>query len=95
MIDLEYCNETMTDNIVGTNNILYAMHKHAPEYHMVKLGTMGEYGTPNADIPEGYFDVEYRGKKDRLPFPRQPGSWYHLTKVHDIFNIMFACEIWG
>ena len=95
MIDLEHCNETMMNNIVGTNNILFAMHKHAPECHMVKLGTMGEYGTPNVDIPEGYFDIEYRGREDRLPFPRQPGSWYHLTKVHGTFNIMFACKIWG
>ena len=95
MIDVEHCNETMINNIVGTNNILYAMHKHAPDCHMVKLGTMGEYGTPNIDIPEGFFDIEYRGRKDRLPFPRQPGSWYHLTKVHDTFNIIFACKIWG
>ena len=95
MVDLRHCNETMINNIVGTNNILFAMHKHAPDCHMVKLGTMGEYGTPNLDIPEGYFDVEYRGRKDRLPFPRQPGSWYHLTKVHDTYNIMFACKIWG
>lgn len=95
MIDSEHCNETMTNNIVGTNNILYAMHKHAPDCHLVKLGTMGEYGTPNTDIPEGFFEVEFRGKRDRLPFPRQPGSWYHLTKVHDSWNIMFACKIWG
>jgi nucleoside-diphosphate-sugar epimerase len=56
---------------------------------------MGEYGTPNVDIPEGFFEVEYRGRKDTLPFPRQPGSWYHLSKVHDSHNIMFACKIWG
>jgi len=95
MIDLEHCNETMMNNIVGTNNILFAMHKHVPECHMVKLGTMGEYGTPNVDIPEGFFEVEYRGRKDRLPFPKQAGSWYHQTKVHDSNNIMFACKIWG
>jgi UDP-sulfoquinovose synthase len=95
MIDVYHCNETMMNNIVGTNNLLYAMHKFAPDCHMVKLGTMGEYGTPNIDIPEGFFEVEYRGRRDRLPFPRQPGSWYHLTKVHDTFNIMFACKVWG
>lgn len=94
MIDLEHCTETMMNNINGTNNILFAMHKHAEDCHMVKLGTMGEYGTPNVDIPEGFFEIEYRGRKDRLPFPRQPGSWYHLTKVHDTLNIMFACKIW-
>jgi UDP-sulfoquinovose synthase len=95
MIDLEHCNETMTNNIVGTNNVLYAMHKYSPDCHLVKLGTMGEYGAPDVDIPEGFFEIEYRGRKDRLPFPRQAGSWYHQTKVHDTHNIMFACKIWG
>jgi len=95
MIDVEHCNYTMMNNIIGTNNILFAMHKHAPECHLLKLGTMGEYGTPNIDIPEGYFEIEYRGRKDRLPFPKQAGSWYHQTKVHDTHNIMFACKIWG
>ena len=94
MIDVEHCNYTQMNNIIGTNNILFAMHKHAPDCHLLKLGTMGEYGTPNLDIPEGFFEIEYRGRRDRLPFPRQPGSWYHLTKVHDTFNIMFACKIW-
>jgi UDP-sulfoquinovose synthase len=95
MIDVHHCNETMMNNIVGTNNLLYAMHKFVPNCHLVKLGTMGEYGTPNIDIPEGFFEIEYRGRKDRLPFPRQAGSWYHQTKVHDTHNIMFACKIWG
>jgi len=95
MIDLEHCNYTQMNNIIGTNNILFAMKNHVPECHLLKLGTMGEYGTPNLDIPEGFFEIEYGGRKDKLPFPRQPGSWYHLTKVHDTFNIMFACKIWG
>jgi UDP-sulfoquinovose synthase len=95
MIDVDHCNYTQTNNIVGTNNILFAMRKHTPKCHLLKLGTMGEYGTPNIDIPEGFFEIEYRGRKDKLPFPRQPGSWYHLSKVHDTFNIIFACKIWG
>jgi UDP-sulfoquinovose synthase len=95
MIDVKHCNYTQMNNIVGTNNILFAMHRHAPDSHLLKLGTMGEYGTPNIDIPEGFFEIEYRGRKDRLPFPRQSGSWYHLSKVHDTHNIMFACKIWG
>ena len=94
MIDADHCNYTMMNNIVGTNNILFAMHKHAPKTHLLKLGTMGEYGTPNIDIPEGFFEIEYRGRKDRLPFPKQPGSWYHLTKAHDSHNTIFACKIW-
>jgi len=95
MIDVHHCSFTQTNNIVGTLNILYAMKVACPEAHLVKLGTMGEYGTPNIDIPEGFFTIEYRGRTDTLPFPRQAGSWYHQTKVHDSHNIMFARRIWG
>jgi UDP-sulfoquinovose synthase len=95
MIDAEHCNFTQVNNIIGHNNILFAMKTHVPDAHLLKLGTMGEYGTPNLDIPEGFFEIEYRGRKDKLPFPRQPGSWYHLTKVHDTWNLMFANKIWG
>jgi UDP-sulfoquinovose synthase len=95
MIDVEHCNYTQVNNIIGHNNILFAIKNHAPECHLLKLGTMGEYGTPNLNIPEGFFEIEYRGRSDRLPFPRQPGSWYHLTKVHDTWNLMFANKIWG
>ncbi len=56
---------------------------------------MGEYGTPNIDIEEGYIQIEHNGRKDVLPFPKQPGSFYHLSKVHDSHNMMFACKIWG
>ena len=95
MIDVEHCVFTQTNNIVGTLNLLHAMHEECPQTHLLKLGTMGEYGTPNIDIPEGFFEIEYRGRKDTLPFPRQPNSWYHQTKVHDTHNIMMACRIWG
>ncbi|MBI5502673.1 MAG: NAD-dependent epimerase/dehydratase family protein [Deltaproteobacteria bacterium] len=95
MVDVDHCVYTQTNNIVGTLNILFAMRDECPEAHLVKLGTMGEYGTPNVDIPEGSFDIEYRGRKDRLPFPRQAGSWYHQTKVHDTNNVTMACRIWG
>ena len=95
MIDIHHCVFTQTNNIAGTLNILYAMKETCPQAHLVKLGTMGEYGTPNIDIPEGFFTIEYRGRTDTLPFPRQPGSWYHESKVHDSHNIMFACKIWG
>lgn len=95
MIDVQHCNYTQVNNIIGHNNILFAIKDHVPDCHLLKLGTMGEYGTPNVDIPEGFFEIEYRGRKDKLPFPRQPGSWYHLTKVHDTWNLMFANKIWG
>lgn len=95
MINAEHCNFTMVNNLVGTLNILHAMREICPETHLIKLGTMGEYGTPNIDIPEGFFTINYRGRRDTLPFPRQAGSWYHLTKVHDSNNLMFACKVWG
>ncbi len=94
MIDVEHAVYTQNNNIVGTLNLLFAMHKTSPHTHLLKLGTMGEYGTPNIDIPEGFFEIEYRGRKDRLPYPRLAGSWYHQSKVHDSHNIMFACKIW-
>jgi UDP-sulfoquinovose synthase len=95
MIDVHHATWVQTNNIVGTFHILFAMREFAPDAHLVKLGTMGEYGTPNVDIPEGFFEIEYRGRKDRLSFPRQAGSWYHWSKVHGSNNIMFACKIWG
>ncbi len=95
MADVNHATFTQVNNIIGTINILYAMQTVCPKAHLVKLGTMGEYGTPNVDIPEGSFTIEYRGRTDTLPFPRQPGSWYHLSKVHDTHNVMFACKIWG
>lgn len=95
MIDQEHAVWTHTNNVNGSLNVLWAMREVCPDAHLVKLGTMGEYGTPNVDIPEGFFEVEFRGRKERLPFPRQPGSFYHLTKVHDTHNTMFACRIWG
>ncbi|MYB17806.1 MAG: NAD-dependent epimerase/dehydratase family protein [Holophagales bacterium] len=95
MMDADHAIWVQRNNIEGTMNVLYAMRDQAPEAHLVKLGTMGEYGTPNLDIPEGFFEVEYRGRRDRLPFPRQAGSWYHWSKVHDSNNVMFACRIFG
>jgi UDP-sulfoquinovose synthase len=95
MIDVHHAVWVQTNNIVGTLNMLFAMRDVCPDAHLVKLGTMGEYGTPNVDISEGFFTIEYRGRSDTLPFPRQAGSWYHQTKVHDSHNITFACRIWG
>ncbi|EDX75449.1 NAD dependent epimerase/dehydratase family [Coleofasciculus chthonoplastes PCC 7420] len=95
MIDREHAVLTQVNNVVGTLNILYAMRQDFPDCHLVKLGTMGEYGTPNIDIEEGYITIEHNGRKDTLPYPKQPGSFYHLSKVHDSHNIHFACKIWG
>ncbi|MEB3180835.1 MAG: NAD-dependent epimerase/dehydratase family protein [Nostocaceae cyanobacterium] len=95
MIDREHAVMTQVNNVVGTLNLLYAMREDFPDCHLVKLGTMGEYGTPNIDIEEGYITIEHNGRKDTLPYPKQPGSMYHLSKVHDSHNIHFACRIWG
>jgi UDP-sulfoquinovose synthase len=95
MMDVHHAVFTQQNNVVGTLNLLFAMRDVAHEAHLVKLGTMGEYGTPNVDIPEGFFEIEYRGRKDRLPFPRQANSMYHLSKVHDSANVTFACRVWG
>lgn len=95
MIDRDHAVYTQTNNVVGNLNVLYAIAEINPAIHLVKLGSMGEYGTPNIDIEEGFIDIEHNGRKDRLPFPKQPGSFYHLSKVHDSHNIMFACKIWG
>ena len=95
MIDREHAVLTQVNNVVGNLNILYAMKDEFPDCHLVKLGTMGEYGTPNIDIEEGYITIEHNGRKDTLPYPKQPGSFYHLSKVHDSHNIHFACKMWG
>ncbi len=95
MIDREHAVFTQVNNITGTLNLLFAMRDVAPECHLVKLGTMGEYGTPNIDIEEGFLEIHHNGRKDVLPFPKQPGSFYHLSKVHDSHNIAFATKIWG
>ncbi len=95
MIDRQHAVYTQTNNVVGTLNVLYAIKEFAPTCHLVKLGTMGEYGTPNIDIEEGFIEIHHTGRSDILPFPKQPGSFYHLSKVHDSHNIMFCCKIWG
>jgi UDP-sulfoquinovose synthase len=95
MIDQKHAVFTQVNNVVGTLNLLFAIRELAPDCHLVKLGTMGEYGTPNIDIEEGYITVEHNGRKDTLPYPMQPGSFYHLSKVHDSHNMRFACKIWG
>jgi len=95
MIDRKHAVFTQVNNVVGTLNLLYALREIQPDCHLVKLGTMGEYGTPNIDIEEGYITIEHNGRKDVLPYPKQAGSFYHLSKVHDSHNIMFCCKIWG
>jgi UDP-sulfoquinovose synthase len=95
MLDRSHAVATQVNNVVGTLNVLYAIAEHNRDIHLVKLGSMGEYGTPNVDIEEGWLDLTHRGRQDRVLFPKRPGSFYHLSKVHDSHNIEFACRIWG
>jgi UDP-sulfoquinovose synthase len=85
---------TQYNNVVGTMNVLWAIRDLAPDAHLVKLGTLGEYGTPGIDIEEGFIEIHHEGRSDVLPFPKMPGSLYHASKVHDSTNIQLACRIW-
>src|SRR5215469_8567166 len=94
MIDRSHAIYTQSNNVLGTLNLLYAIAEIDPRIHLVKLGSIGVYGTPNIDIEEGWLDVEHNGRRDRVMYPKRPGSFYHLSKVHDSYNIEFACRIW-
>src|SRR4051812_13598200 len=95
MIDRDHAWETQRNNVEGNLNLLFAMHEVAPDSHLVKLGTMGEYGTPDIDIEDGYIEIEHNARTHPLPSPKLPHSFYHLSKVHDSHNIHFACRVWG
>jgi UDP-sulfoquinovose synthase len=95
MISRKHAVDTQYTNVIGTLNLLFSIRDRVPECHLVKLGTMGEYGTPNIDIEEGYIEIEHKGRRDVLPYPKLPGSLYHLSKVHDSHNIHFACRVWN
>src|SRR3954467_4696609 len=95
MLSRERAVETQHANVIGNLNLLFAMRDHVPDAHLVKLGTMGEYGQPDIDIEEGYIEIEHKGRRDTLPYPKLPASLYHCSKVHDSTNIHFACRIWG
>jgi UDP-sulfoquinovose synthase len=95
MLSRERAVETQHANVIGNLNLLFAMRDHVPDAHLVKLGTMGEYGQPDIDIEEGYITIQHKGREDTLPYPKLPGSLYHCSKVHDSTNIHFACRTWG
>lgn len=95
MIDRSRAVFTQHNNVIGTLNVLFAIKEFREDCHLVKLGTMGEYGTPNIDIEEGYITITHNGRTDTLPYPKQASSFYHLSKVHDSHNIAFTCKAWG
>jgi UDP-sulfoquinovose synthase len=94
MMDREKAAFTLSNNLQGTLNLVFAVRDLAPACHIVKLGTMGVYGTPNIDIEEGYLTVQHKGRQETFLYPRTPGSLYHLTKAQDGDLLSFACRIW-
>jgi len=95
MIDRDKCVHTQQNNVIGTLNLMFAIQGVDPKIHLIKLGTMGEYGTPNIDIEEGWLELEHKGRVDRVLYPKKPHSFYHLSKVHDSANLEFICRVWG
>ena len=94
LMDYTHADITLINNLRVTNNLLWAVRDYCRDTHIIKLGTMGEYGTPNIDIEEGWLDIEHKGRKDKFLFPRQAGSLYHTTKVMDTDLIWFAVRMW-
>ena len=95
MIGYDEAHKTLNNNLNATFNVIWAVLEHAPDCHIIKLGTMGEYGAPNVDIPEGWIEIEHRGRKDKFLFPRQAGSLYHTTKVLDTDLLWFYVRTFG
>jgi len=95
MMNQESALYTQQNNVQGNLNVMFAMRDHCPDAHLIKLGTMGEYGTPNIDIEEGWLELEHKGRRDRVLYPKKPHSLYHLSKVHDSHNLEFACRVWN
>lgn len=95
MRGFDEASKTFHNNLGVTFNVIWAVKEHVPECHIVKLGTMGEYGTPNIDIEEGWLDVEHNGRKHKFLYPRQAGSLYHTTKVLDTDLLWFYVRTYG
>lgn len=95
MLSQRHASFTLLNNLAITNNLMFAVKNHSPESHIVHIGTMGEYGTPNIDIEEGWLDIEHKGRKDRFLFPRQASSIYHTSKIMDTDLMWFGIRTWG
>jgi len=94
MIRRSAASMTLHNNITATANTIFAVREFCPDAHIIKLGTMGEYGTPNIDIEEGWLDVEHNGRKQKFLYPRQAGSLYHTTKVMDTDLLWYYVRMW-
>lgn len=95
LLNYHYANLTITNNLLVTNNLMFAVRDFSRDTHIVKLGTMGEYGTPNIDIEEGWLKIEHNGRKDRFLFPRQASSIYHTSKIMDTDLLWFGVRMWN
>jgi UDP-sulfoquinovose synthase len=94
LINYKYANITITNNLLVTNNLMFALRDFSRDTHVIHIGTMGEYGTPNIDIPEGWIEIRNNGRKDTFLFPRQASSLYHTTKIMDTDLMWFAVRMW-
>lgn len=95
LLSYKYANITLSNNLLVTNNLVFALKDMSPATHVIHVGTMGEYGTPNIDIEEGWLEIEHKGRKDRFLFPRQAGSLYHTTKIMDTDLMWFGVRMWN
>ena len=95
LINYKYANITLANNLLVTNNLVFALRDFSRDTHVIHIGTMGEYGTPNIDIEEGWLEIEHKGKKDKFLFPRQASSLYHTTKIMDTDLMWFGVRMWG
>lgn len=95
LINYKSANITLMNNLLVTNNLMFAVRDYAPETHIMKLGTMGEYGTPDIDIEEGWIEIHHKGRQDKFLFPRQASSLYHTTKIMDTDLLWFGVRMWN
>ena len=95
LMNYKTANFTLSNNLLVTNNLMFAVKDLSKDTHIIKLGTMGEYGTPNIDIEEGWIDIKHKGREDRFLYPRQAGSIYHTSKIMDTDLMWFGCRMWG
>lgn len=95
LINYKYANLTLKNNLLVTNNLMFSLKDYSRDTHVVHIGTMGEYGTPNIDIEEGWLEIEHKGRKDKFLFPRQASSLYHTTKIMDTDLMWFCTRMWN
>jgi len=95
LMNYKTANFTLSNNLLVTNNLMFAVKDLSKDTHIIKLGTMGEYGTPNIDIEEGWIDIKHKGREDRFLYPRQASSIYHTSKIMDTDLMWFGCRMWG